>query len=35
MDLGIPFEVGDEREVSLKGLSGPVRVVEIKWRGEG
>ncbi len=30
----IPFEVGDEREVSLKGLSGPVRVVTIEWRGE-
>ena len=31
----IPFEVGDEREVSLKGLSEPVRVVAIGWRGPG
>ena len=28
----IPFEVADEREVSLKGLAEPVRVVTIGWR---
>ncbi|MGA9160990.1 MAG: adenylate/guanylate cyclase domain-containing protein [Actinomycetota bacterium] len=31
----IPFEVGDEREVSLKGLSEPVRVVAIGWQEPG
>ena len=28
----IPFEVGDHRELSLKGLSEPVRVVAIGWQ---
>jgi class 3 adenylate cyclase len=28
----IPFGVGEEREVSLKGLDRPVRVVAIDWR---
>jgi class 3 adenylate cyclase len=28
----IPFDVTDEREVSLKGLTQPVRVVAIDWR---
>jgi class 3 adenylate cyclase len=28
----IPFGVGDEREVSLKGLDEPVQVVAIDWR---
>ena len=31
----IPFEVGDEREVALKGLSEPVRVVAIGWQEPG
>ena len=29
----IPFGFGDEREVSLKGLDQPVRVVAIDWSG--
>ena len=28
----IPFEVTDDREVSLKGLAQPVRVVTVDWR---
>ena len=28
----IPFEVGNEREVSLKGLAQPVAVVSVGWR---
>ena len=28
----IPFEMGDQRELSLKGLSEPVRVVAIGWQ---
>jgi len=30
----IPFELGDEREVSLKGLAQPVRVATVDWRNE-
>jgi class 3 adenylate cyclase len=30
---GIPFSFGQEREVSLKGLAEPVRVVAIDWSG--
>jgi class 3 adenylate cyclase len=30
---GIPFAFGQEREVSLKGLAEPVRVVAIDWSG--
>ena len=30
----IPFEVTGEREVSLKGLAKPVRVVAVDWRSE-
>jgi class 3 adenylate cyclase len=28
----VPFEAGNEREVSLKGLADPVRVLSIEWR---
>jgi len=30
----LPFPAGDEREVSLKGLADPVRIVTIAWRKE-
>jgi class 3 adenylate cyclase len=30
----IPFEVTGEREVSLKGLAQPVRVVTVEWRSD-
>jgi len=30
----IPFEVTAEREVLLKGLAQPVRVVAVDWRSE-
>ena len=29
---GFPFAVGDEREVELKGIAHPVRVVPVEWR---
>jgi class 3 adenylate cyclase len=29
---GFPFEVANEREVTLKGLAQPVRVASIEWR---
>jgi hypothetical protein len=29
----IPFAFGQEREVTLKGLAEPVRVVAIDWSG--
>ena len=32
-DGSFPFEVSNEREVSLKGLAQPVRVVSIDWQG--
>jgi HD-GYP domain-containing protein (c-di-GMP phosphodiesterase class II)/class 3 adenylate cyclase len=31
-EAGMPFEVVNEREVSLKGITQPVRVVTIDWR---
>ncbi len=31
-DEEIQFGLVDEREVALKGLAGPVRVVSIDWR---
>ena len=31
-DEASPFAVGNEREVLLKGLAQPVRVVTIDWR---
>jgi class 3 adenylate cyclase len=32
LDDGGPFPIGDERDVTLKGISQPVRVVPIEWR---
>jgi class 3 adenylate cyclase len=29
---GFPFGIGDEREVALKGIAQPVRVVPVEWR---
>jgi class 3 adenylate cyclase len=29
----VPFEIGNEREVALKGIADPVRVLSIDWRG--
>jgi class 3 adenylate cyclase len=29
---GFPFGIGDEREVSLKGIAQPVRVAPVDWR---
>ena len=31
---GFPFEIGDEREVALKGIAQPVRVAPVDWRSE-
>lgn len=31
---GSAFAVGDEREVALKGIAQPVRVVPVEWRSE-
>jgi class 3 adenylate cyclase len=29
----VPFEIGNEREVALKGIADPVRVLSIDWSG--
>ena len=31
---GFPFEIGDEREVALKGIALPVRVAPVEWRSQ-
>lgn len=32
--LAKPVQTGDPREVTLKGVSGPVRIVSLRWRAE-
>ena len=32
---GLPFAIGEEREVALKGIALPVRIVPVTWRSDG
>ena len=32
---GLPFPIGEEREVTLKGIAQPVTVAAVEWRSEG